>query len=116
MKTMKGFTLIEVMVGLLILAIGLLGMANMTAVGIKTNANSGHLTEAYQIAQAEMERLRTVPWGSVINGSSFRELRGISFTNSWAVSTAGNLKDIVLSVAWVDSIDHKIILKTRIAR
>lgn len=116
MKTEKGFSLLEVMIGLLILAIGLLGIASMTTVGIFTNANAGHLTEAYQSAQAEMEKLRLVPWGSVANGSNVKSFRGINYSNSWTVTTNGNMKNIVLSVAWNDGINHNIELKTKIAR
>jgi type IV pilus modification protein PilV len=116
MKKQKGFTLLEVMIGLVILAVGLLGVANMATMSIRANANAGQLTNAYQSAQAEMEKLRALPWGSLVNGSNTRTSKGMTFTNSWTISTTGNMKDVTLSVSWVDKTDHKIDLKTKIAR
>jgi type IV pilus assembly protein PilV len=114
MRNKKGFSLLEVMVGLVILAIGLLGVAAMTTTSIRTNSNANQLTEAYQTAQAEMEKLRNVPWGSVVNSSSSRESKGVTYATVWAVTTTGNVKDVAMSVSWGDV--HKIGIRTKIAR
>ena len=124
MKGMKGFSLLEVMIALLILAVGLLGIAGMMTVGVRTNADAAHLTEAYQIGQAEMERLKIVPWNTLGSGSSAREMRGIRFTSSWSVlSTAGRIKDVNIAVTWNEGFkedgavkDHRIDLRTKISR
>ncbi len=124
MKGTKGFSLLEVMVALLILAIGLLAVAGMMTVGIRTNADAAHLTEAYQIGQAEMERLKLVPWNSLGLGSSVRDMRGITFTSSWSVlSTTGRIKDVNLAVTWNEGYmgngalkEHRIDLRTKISR
>lgn len=116
LKNRNGFTLIEVMVALLILAIGLLGTAGMTIVGIRANANAGHLTEAYQNANGEMERLRTLAWGGITNGNNIREVRGVTFTNTWTVTTSGNMKDVTLAVVWFDGFNHQIDLRTKVAK
>lgn len=125
MRNQKGFSLLEVMIALGILAIGLLGVAPLTTLSVKVNANTNHLTEAYQIAQAEMEKLEIAPWVSVLNGSSITASKTeVVFTNSWAVTTMGNLKDITLTTSWVDGtnpetnqpITRLVELKTKIAR
>ena len=124
MKSEKGFSLLEVMIALLILSVGLLGIAGMMTVGVRTNANAAHLTEGYQIGQAEMERLKLVPWNTLGSGSSTKEMRGISFTSSWSVlSTVGRVKDVNLAVTWSEGYmengtakEHRIDLRTKISR
>ena len=124
MKSEKGFSLLEVMIALLILAVGLLGIAGMMTVGIRTNADAAHLTEAYQVGQAEMERLKLVSWNLITSGSSTRDMRGITFSSSWSVlSTVGRVKDVNLAVTWNEGYmgngaikEHRIDLRTKISR
>ncbi len=117
MKSEKGFSLLEVMMALLIMAIGLLTVAAMMASAIQSNAQASHLTEAYQIAQAELEGLKLVPWNALTSGSHSRELRGITFTSSWTVlSTVGQTKDMDLVVTWTEDKKHSIHLRTKLSR
>jgi prepilin-type N-terminal cleavage/methylation domain-containing protein len=118
MKRQKGFSLLEVMIGLVILLVGLLGMAAMTTTSIKVNANANHLTEGYQIAQAEMEKIKNVAWASLGNGTATKVSQtGVAFTSRWTVATNGNVKDVSLDVAWLDgSTTHNVDLKTKVAR
>ena len=125
MKNPKGFSLLEVMVGLVILAIGLLGVASLAATSVRVNANANHLTEAMNIGQAEMEKLKIAPWWMLTNGSSsVMSKTGKVFTNSWLVTTTGNLKYVTLMTSWVDGtapgtnqpITHMVELNTKIAK
>ena len=117
MKNERGLSLLEVMIGLLFMAIVLLGAAAMMASAIQTNVQASHLTEAYQIAQAEMEGLKLLPWSLLSSGSHSRELRGITFTSSWTVlSTVGRIKDVNLVVAWAEGRGHSIDFRTKLSR
>ena len=54
----KGFTLIEVVITMFILAIGILGLAGMQAVGVKESQNSYFRTQADMLANDIVDRMR----------------------------------------------------------
>ena len=65
MKTFResnesGFTLIEVMVSIIILSIGVLGLAPLMAVSVTGNSFSSEATRANVIAQDKIEELKNV--------------------------------------------------------
>jgi len=58
LKLSKAFTLIEVMIAMLILAIGLLGLAGMTVVVLRSNMVAQQITEATNLTTSMMEALK----------------------------------------------------------
>ncbi|MBE0618380.1 MAG: type IV pilus modification protein PilV [Proteobacteria bacterium] len=54
----RGFTLIETLVALVILAVGLLAVAQMSITYVRANTQSQELSEAVVLAQDKMEQLR----------------------------------------------------------
>lgn len=57
-NSQRGFSLIEVLVAVLILAIGILGVAGVQLVSMQQTASSSLRTEATMYAQTAAERLR----------------------------------------------------------
>ncbi|MFP3979598.1 type IV pilus modification protein PilV [Marinobacter sp. KMM 10035] len=57
-ESQRGFTLIEVMVAVLVLAIGLLGVAGVQLVSMQQTVNAAMRSEATMHAQTVAERLR----------------------------------------------------------
>ena len=55
-----GFSLLEVLIGATVLAVGLLGLASMFPVAYLNVDSGGKLTEATALAQSFIERLRTM--------------------------------------------------------
>ena len=73
----KGFTLLEVMVSLAIIAISLLGISSLTVGVIKGNAFSNNLTTATILAQGKLEELENLSFGDA-------QLTGDNWTvNNW---------------------------------
>jgi len=73
----RGFTLLEVLIALLIFSLGMLGLAGLMVVSVKTN-NSAYLrTQASFLAQSMADRMRANT--SVIN----------SYNNTYDASSAG---------------------------
>ena len=61
----EGFSLIEVLVALAILAVGLLGLALFQTTAIKGNAIASKWTVATELAQDRLERFRHASWTSI---------------------------------------------------
>ena len=59
----RGFSLIEVLVAVLVVAIGLVGLAGMQLVGLKSNQQSFSKNQAAHHTQALLERMRGNPRG-----------------------------------------------------
>ncbi len=54
----RGFTLLEVMIALLIFSLGLLGMAGLMVLSVRTNQSAFLRTQASFLAQSMMDRMR----------------------------------------------------------
>lgn len=67
--TRGGFSLIEVIVALIVLTIGVLGMAATTAFVVRQTTGADMRTNRTVALQTVVERLRAMPWDSVGNGS-----------------------------------------------
>jgi prepilin-type N-terminal cleavage/methylation domain-containing protein len=71
-RSCGGFTLIEVLVAAVILAIGLVGVASMVYYGVLSHQKSAHYTIAGQRAMQEMERIRDASYvGAVVDLTLF---------------------------------------------
>ena len=58
MKQNKGFTLIEILISMVILAIGLLGLAGLQMTGLRHNLSAYHRSQATQLAYDMADRMR----------------------------------------------------------
>lgn len=58
MNKNTGFTLIEVLIAMLIMALGLLGLAAMQATGLRNNQSAYHRSQATQLAYDMADRIR----------------------------------------------------------
>lgn len=56
--SLTGFTLVEITIALLILAVGLVGILSLFPVGFDASARAASITEATFLAQSEMENLK----------------------------------------------------------
>ena len=61
-QTDAGFTLVEVVVAISILAVGLLGVAAMQTSAIQVNSAAGQMTTRINWAQDKMEELKSLPF------------------------------------------------------
>ena len=113
----KGFTLIEVVTGLIILAIGLLGIASMQITSIKGGHFSNNMTKAIFLAQDKLEYLKNLSYSdSNLSSGQHNEgiISGTIFSRVYNVlEDAGNsIKTITVSVQWKDRGNHNISFST----
>ena len=107
-KKPSGFTLVEVLVALVILAIALLSLAGLMTRTTTNNSAGGHMTEAATAAQDALERLRLSPLTYIPTGvliaDSFVGSTGITYNRTWTATqnATGNFATITLTVTWVD--------------
>lgn len=61
MQKIRGFTLIEVLIAMIVLAIGLLGFAGLQAASLRNNQSSYNRSQATQLAYDLADRMRANP-------------------------------------------------------
>lgn len=69
-RTASGFTLIEVLVTIVVVAIGLLGLAGLQISGLRANVSSEARSKATLLASDIIERMRANPLGVAANDYS----------------------------------------------
>ena len=67
-QNQKGFTLAELMVAVVILAIGLLGVAGLQGHMIRKNVTAMRNTEATALIEDKIEEIRSTPYDSIAAG------------------------------------------------
>lgn len=110
-KDKRGFTLLEVMISVIILSVALLALAGLQIISIRGNAFGGTMTEAITIARDKMEDLKRDDWDNVVAGNDTQVVRGISYARNWQTQTAGNTKEVTVTVSW-DNGTHQVSLAT----
>lgn len=115
LQNQAGFTLIEVLVTGLLLTIGLLGTAGLTAGIIKGNYFSKNVTAATAIAKTQLEAIQNAGYtGATTTAfpSSPQSVKmagvGVTFSRTTTIATdtpAANMKQITVLVQWNESND-----------
>ncbi len=100
-KREQGFTMVEIMVAIALLLIGLLGVVQMQIMTMTTNSLSNERTLAINLAQDQIELLRSRPYAN-IGTPPFSDTSGM-YSRSWIVQTdvpAANMSSVTVIVSW----------------
>jgi len=108
-KGEKGFTLIEVLVAMIVLAIGILGLAPMLVISMQGNQFSREITEATYLAQDRLEQLRNQTVISPIPYSEYSFSLNGEYTRTVDVSDRNvdnsippGVYRMTVNVSWID--------------
>jgi prepilin-type N-terminal cleavage/methylation domain-containing protein len=113
----KGFSLIEVLVGLVLLAIGLLAISGMQITSVKGNFFSHYLTQASYAAQDGLEFLDILPSDAVQlqpgnHNDGTVTISGMVFNRTYTVNVNGDLRTISYMVSWNDGVNRNVSIST----
>ena len=109
----KGFSLIEVLICLIFLAIGLLAIASLQVTSVRGNFFSNNLMQATYVAQDRLEFLQNLPYNSprLAQGDYKPDpdgpvtVSGVVFDRSYTVSDhPDGYKLIHYTVTWINEI------------
>jgi prepilin-type N-terminal cleavage/methylation domain-containing protein len=120
-RARSGFSMIEMMIALVILAGGLLAMLSVQVQALKQGRYGRHTTEAMQIARDQMELLMRLPWDdadaqptawtvpATIDATVQNDGGAVvqqSFNVSWRITAAAfepNARTIDVDVTWTET-------------
>jgi type IV pilus assembly protein PilV len=118
----EGFSFIEVLIGTIFLAIGLLAIASLQVSSVRGNFFSNNLMQATYVAQDRLELLKnsalsdpSLDIGDHPDGTTTINT-GLTFNRSYSVESVfdpnGSYLRINYSVRWNDGVDHSISFST----
>lgn len=80
-----GFTFVEVLVALVIIAIGVAGLVSLQRMFIQSSTRAAERTAAMEIAQEKIEELRFVDYANLANGNAIYTREGKDFDVNWTI-------------------------------
>lgn len=101
----KGFTLVEVLVAIVMLVVGALGAASLTAALMQSNRDATDRTRALELVRHRVEQIQAQGYYEVVTGSDTRTVGGVTFSRTWTVAANNpvpGLRSVVVSVSWTD--------------
>jgi prepilin-type N-terminal cleavage/methylation domain-containing protein len=96
-RARAGFTLVELMVAIMVMSVGVLGLAGTSVAVARLTGGAAQQTIAANVAATRFEKFRSAPCNAVTAGSA--STRGVSET--WAVTSVG----AALGVSTFDIVD-----------
>ncbi len=121
----KGFTLIEIMISIAIIAIGIFAVMSLIITVMKGNTLSKRVTTATTIAQGKMEDFKSMDYDSVVDDPGTDTATAYDTVYYWEANVeddtpATDTKTITVDVYWssggTDTTHNNVEMKTIIAK
>jgi prepilin-type N-terminal cleavage/methylation domain-containing protein len=82
----RGMSLVELIVGIIVLTVGMLGLAGVSTVVLRQMNGSANQTVATTLVQSRLEQFEGRPCASIVGGTA--TTRGV--TETWTTSAVGS--------------------------
>jgi len=114
MRKEGGFTLAEVLIGLTILAIGILAITAIQVLSIKGTSFSNHLSHASMMAQGRLEHLKSLELKSEkLNTGDYEDIQTGIFHGGYRAERTDDYVVLHYYVSWAEgSTPHRISFST----
>ncbi|HNR51768.1 MAG: prepilin-type N-terminal cleavage/methylation domain-containing protein [Bacteriovoracaceae bacterium] len=123
----KGFTLIELVIAILVFAVGILGIVKMQSLSITGNSYGMHMSQAVNIAQDKLEELQNLSITSdTFNDGTpnalvpqyIKTINGTDYSIEYNVKTISGLgtKEVEIVVGWPEVLRNPSISITFVKR
>ena len=111
----RGFTLIEVLISLAILAIGVVVIVKFQGDLLRNMGSTQQQSEAVSLAENKLNELRnyvvlttaegTPSYEQIVNGTQTTTNNNTTYTTTWVVTTVASppYKTVVITVSWTNS-------------
>ena len=116
-----GFTLIEVLIAMAILAIGMMAVISMQLSAAKNNTKGDLITQATLLAKQKMEELKSVSSVSTLTDGSENDIdqsgaSGGIFDRSWTITNplgGSSTRQLAVTVVWSNrGISSSVVLRS----
>jgi prepilin-type N-terminal cleavage/methylation domain-containing protein len=108
-KMRNGFTLLEVLLALLIFAVGIIGIAPLFISAPRYNQSSQAMTEATTLTQSKFEELKAFQYDAIAGGQdNIQGSTGVAFNRRWTTEIQGNSKIVSCAITWQDWVGHRV--------
>lgn len=82
----RGFTFVEVLVALVIIAVGVAGLVSLQRMFIQSSTRGAERTAAMELAQEKIEELRFIEYANLAAGTETATREGKSFSMNWSIA------------------------------
>lgn len=118
----RGFSLLELLIAVTILAVGLLAVAGLQTTAIKGNSHGNTISQATSLAEDRIETIRNTDYDAIVfapNPFIESNLNGTMYTRETFVETdtpMPDLKRVTVTVSWpANNSTRRVVLQTIIA-
>ncbi|MFZ3046919.1 MAG: prepilin-type N-terminal cleavage/methylation domain-containing protein [Desulfatirhabdiaceae bacterium] len=117
----NGFTMIEVMIALAIMAIGFLALASMQIAAIKGNAQSIKYSMAVALGENKIETYKNTPYDNIPSGTETENNLGVNtiFTRTTIVEAdtpIAGAKTVTVTISWTADRARSVSFRTIISQ
>jgi prepilin-type N-terminal cleavage/methylation domain-containing protein len=102
----RGFTVLEILIAVLIFALGALILAKMQVTSVKGSGFNKQAAVSTTLAQKKMEELKAMSYSAVTTDATgvTDTVAGVAYNTTWAVVESGTAptryKSVAVTVAW----------------